>query len=388
MSRRSPRTFLHECMKIAINCRSFLKDQYTGIGRYAYNLVQFLSEIDRENQYYLYVHKGIFDRKRKVPQLKAPNFHVKVDYLNRGFDKALKDVDIYHSPSPDRLDIDGVRVIVTVHDLIYLTYPQGHTPRTIEETHNQFQQIMVKADKIICVSKSTMADLKRHFNVHPSKMRLVYQGIDRDVFYPLDPPEKNKAREVVRIKGIEDPFILFVGTIEPRKNLAGLVNAFAMLKNKKSFTGKLVVIGMKGWMEGPVFDLIEQQKLKDDIIFLGYLSSQELCYFYNVAEVFVFPSFYEGFGFPIVEAFSCGTPVVTSNISSCPEVAQDAALIVEPHKPEDIAQAIERILEDKEFKRALQQKGFHRALDFSFVNTAKNTLRVYEEVYSNFTPEV
>jgi len=370
-------------MKIAINCRSFLKDQYTGIGRYAYNLVKFLSEIDNENEYYLYAHKGIFDRKRKIPRFAAPNFHVKVDYLNRGPDRALNNIDIYHAPSPDRLDITEVKVIVTVHDLIYLTYPQGHTPQTIEETHKQFQRITRRAEKIICVSKSTMGDLRRHFDVSPSTLRLVYQGIDRDVFYPLEVPERKMAQELVRSKGVQDPYILFVGTIEPRKNLDGLIRAFTVLKDKKVFTGKLVVIGMKGWMEGPVFDLIERFKLKDDIIFLGYLSSQELCYFYNMAEVFVFPSFYEGFGFPIVEAMSCGTPVVTSNKSSCPEVAGDAALSVDPHNPLEIAGAIEQILEDRGLRKTLKENGLHRALDFSFVSTAKNTLRVYQEVYNS-----
>jgi len=370
-------------MKIAINCRSFLKDQYTGIGRYSYNLVKSLSEIDNENEYFLYAHKGIFDRKRKIPRFVAPNFHVKVDYFNRGPERALNNIDIYHAPSPDRIDITGGKVIVTVHDLIYLTYPQGHTPQTIEETHKQFQQIIGRSQKIICVSKSTMGDLQRHFDISPSKMRLVYQGIDRNVFYPLEMPERTKAQELVRLKGVRDPYILFVGTIEPRKNLDGLIRAFTVLKDKKVFTGKLVVIGMRGWMEGPVFDLIERFKLKNDIIFLGYLSSQELCYFYNMAEVFVFPSFYEGFGFPIVEAMSCGTPVVTSNKSSCPEVAGDAALLVDPHNPLEIAGTIEQILGDKGLRKVLQGNGFHRALDFSFISTAKNTLRVYQEVYNS-----
>ncbi len=117
------------------------------------------------------------------------------------------------------------------------------------------------------------------------------------------------------------------------------------------------------------------------IIFLGYLSDTELRYFYNNAEVFVFPSFYEGFGFPIVEAFCCGAPVVTSNVSSCPEIAQEAALITDPYKPSDIAEAIERILEDSKFRRSLREKGFVRSADFSFRKMAKETLDVYKDVY-------
>lgn len=369
-------------MFIGINCRSFLKRKYTGIGRYTYHLVKNLSEIDKENQYQLYAKKGFLNISKKLPYFGARNFLVKTDRFNRGIEKSLGKVDIYHSPSPDSLNINhGAKTIVTVHDLIFKTFPQGHTQRTLDETEKQFTSIGKIASKIICCSQNTVNDLKKHFHIPQHKIAMVYQGVDKGLFYSLPPEEMNAAYRLIRARGIREPFILSVGTIEPRKNLENILHAFDKLRTRGQFFGKLVVIGMKGWMSDGIEGLIRKLELKNHVVFLGYLSDRELRYFYNLAEIFVFPSFYEGFGFPIVEAFSCGTPVVTSNVSSCPEVAQDAAVIVDPHDPEDIAQGIARIVGDPKLKQTLREKALKRALDFSFRKTAQETLEVYKEVY-------
>lgn len=367
-------------MRIAINCRSFLKKNYTGIGRYAHNLVTHLSEIDRENEYCLYVQKRFFDPQRRVPRIPAKNFSVKLDWFNRGPGKTLGKVDVYHSPSPDFIHVPGAKIIVTVHDLIYKTYPQGHTPQTCATTDQQLHAIVKQADRIICCSQSTGNDLKKFFDVDEQRIRLIYQGVDKSVFYPLNDEERKGAHSVLQKQGIDQPFLLFVGTIEPRKNLLNVLAACAILKEKKKFDGKLVVAGMKGWLSEGLKEVIGNLKLEEDIIFLGYVTDEELRCLYNLAEVFVFPSFYEGFGFPIVEALSCSAAVVTSNVSSCPEIAGDAALTVEPDNPEDIAGAIGRILQDNAFKVGLQQKAIERAKHFSFRRTAQQTLKVYEEV--------
>ena len=369
-------------MDIAINCRSFLNKNYTGIGRYTYHLLKSLSEIDNQNSYLLYARKGIFNHNRKITNFGAKNFFLRIDRFHKGLEKTVGKIDIYHSPSPDTVNINhGVKIVVTVHDLIFKTFPQGHTQKTIEETEKQFENFINKASKIICCSKSTMHDLQKYFHVKDEKVSLVYQGVDKNVFYIIGKEEERQAEHTLRSKGIRDPFILFVGTIEPRKNLENLLYAFEKIKAKQMFNGKLVVIGMQGWMSEGIEGLIRKLELEDDVLFLGYLPDEELRYFYNKAEVFIFPSFYEGFGFPIVEAFSCGTPVITSNISSCPEVAQDAALMVDPHNFEDIAQAIARIVHDPKLKRELREKGLKRAGDFSFHNTARKTLEVYRDVY-------
>ena len=368
-------------MRIAINCRSFLNKNYTGIGRYAFQLIKSLSEIDQANEYFLYISKRFFS-KRIIPRVPAPNFFLKIDRFNRGMKKTVGPVDICHCPSPEILnDMNGAHSVVTVHDLIYKTYPQGHTSATIEQTERQLEGVVEKASKIICCSQSTLNDLNRYFSVDPQKTVLIYQGVSRKDFYPLDENEARPAQVLIRSKGVEGPFILFVGTIEPRKNLRNLIEAFSLLREKKQYKGKLVVVGMQGWNED-LSSLIGRLGLKQEIIFTGFLSNQELRYFYNMADVFAFPSFYEGFGFPIVEAFSCGVPVVTSNVSSCPEIAADAALTVDPRSPQDIAGAIFRILDDKNLRDQLKQKGFARARQFSFLNTARQTLDVYKEVYA------
>lgn len=369
-------------MRVAINCRSCLTRTYTGIGRYTANLLKGLSQIDSGNHYYLYVRKSPFNFKKKAPSVAAPNFIVKSDLFNRGLKKTLGPIDIYHSPSPDKLDIDCDKIIVTVHDLIYKTYPRGHTRETIQTTEEQFQHIVKKASKIICCSKSTMNDLKRFFSVSQERLALVYESIDRDYFSPLREDEQEQAREVIRTKGIKGPFILFVGTIEPRKNLDNLLRAYFFLREKKQFTGQLVVAGAQGWLSEGISKLVDQLKLRDHVVFLGYVANELLRYLYNQTEVFVFPSFYEGFGFPILEAFHCAAAVVTSNVSSCPEIASDAALLVDPRSPQAIAEGIAKIIDDKNLKAQLKQKALKRAAAFSFLTTAANTLAVYREVFS------
>lgn len=369
-------------MRIAINCRSFLKRQYAGIGRYAFNLVKSLSELDGENEYWLYVQKKYFDFKRQVPRVTARNFEVKIDWLGRGIASALKSVDIYHSPSPDFIHMEPpTKVIVTIHDLVYKTYPEGHTQQARDTTDEQLGRIVAQADKLICCSNNTIQDLCKYFPVDTKKISLVYQGVDNNIFYPLNPKELAAAKKLLERKGVKGPFILFVGTIEPRKNLQNLLLALSELKLKSNYKGKLVVVGMKGWMIEGLDQVIRNLSLQNDIIFPGYVTDEELRHFYNLTDLFIFPSFYEGFGFPIVEAFSCGAAVITSNISSCPEIAGDSAMLVNPYNPEDIANAMAKVLDDKLLRECLQQKGLKRAKDFSFQKTAEETLAVYKEVY-------
>lgn len=369
-------------MRIGINCRSFLNKDFTGIGRYTSQLLQSLSEIDSQNQYLLYAPKRFFAPRRRLPKVPAQNFHLKIDRFYRGVEKTVGKMDVYHCPSPEALGhLNGAKIVVTVHDLIFKTFPQGHTVETIEETQRQFQHIVEKASKIICCSQSTLNDLNRFFKVDANKTALIYQGVHSKDFYLLDDQEEELAQRTVRQKGIDKPFILFVGTIEPRKNLRNLLTAFSILK-KKFFPGQLVVIGSKGWLNEDLLGLSKELGIYDEVCFTGFLSNQELRHFYHQARVFVFPSFYEGFGFPIVEAFSCGTPVVTSNVSSCPEIAGDAALTVNPQSPDEIADAVYRVLADPALHKKLREKGLRRAQDFSFAKTARETLKVYEEVYS------
>jgi len=368
-------------MRIAINCRSILLSQRTGIGRYTYHLIDALGRIDPANDYILHAPKGIFDFKRRLPDFSDyKNLQRYPDYFNQGISR----YDVYHFPCPDEMGTFSGKLVVTIHDLIYKAYPQAHTPQTIALTEKFMQGIAAKADQIICISENTRRDLHRYFDIPEAKSTVVYNGVDHTMFYPLSDQQRQQAQEDLKNQlGIMGPFMLFVGTIEPRKNLGGLLEAFALLKSKKIFEGQLVIAGMEGWMMQGLGELVQRLNIEQDILFAGFVSDVQLRQLYNRAEIFVFPSLYEGFGFPILEAFCCGAAVVTSSTSSCGEVAADAALAVDPQDPKAMAEAMERILTDATFKASLQQAGLKRAQEFSFEKTARNTLDVYRRLVNH-----
>ena len=366
-------------MRIAINCRSILLSQRTGIGRYTYHLLDSLGTIDQVNEYILHTPKGLFDLKRKLPDFSGfKNLKRYPDYLNQGV--PVRRYDLYHYPCPDHVEHPMGKLVFTVHDLIYKVCPQAHTPQTIETTEKHMRLIASKADKIICVSESTRSDLHRSFDIPMQKTEVVYNGVDHGVFYPLSGQEHLEAKLELKRLGIDRPYVLYVGTIEPRKNLKGLLESFAVLKDRKVFQGQMVIVGMKGWMMENIGEHIQQLGIQQDLVFTDFINDALLRKLYNLAEVFVFPSLYEGFGFPILEAFCCQAAVITSSTSSCVEVAGGAALTVDPKSTSDLAQAMEQVLTDEAMKRSLQLAGLKRAQDFSFEKTARETLRVYEHV--------
>jgi len=370
-------------MRIAINCRTFLKRHYDGIGRYTFNLVDSLSKIDDVDEYWLYVHKKYFDFKRDIPRIHAKNFTIKVDWMGRGIDKTLTPVDVYHSPSAEYVNVTGARIVVTVHDLVFKTCPEAFTQKQIEAADDQMNMIVDKADHIICCSQSTIKDLKEHYLADDEQISLVYQGVDKNIFYPIRGEERQRAEGWLKKRNIERPFIFFVGGIHHRKNLHNLILAISELKMQNKFDGRLVVVGMKRSELASLQKMIQNFNLEKEVALPGFVTDEELRYLYNLCEVFVFPSFYEGFGYPIVEAFCCGAAVVTSNRSSCPEIATAGALLIDPYNPTDIAHSIAHILSDPDLKKQLAEKGLKRAEAFSFEKTAQQTLKVYQNVFGH-----
>ncbi len=362
-------------MRIAINCRSILLSQRTGIGRYTYHLLDSLGQIDHANGYILHAPQRLFDFKRRLPDFsRYKNFKNCIDYRHRGIGKS----DIYHLPCPDVIGPYSGKLIVTIHDLIYKTCPQSHTPQAIELTEKYMQAIKAKADKIICISENTRRDLHSFLGLPLEKSCVIYNGADHDIFYTLSPQERFQAAGQLKALGMIKPYVLYVGTIEPRKNLTGLLESFARLKSKKAFQGQLVVAGMKGWMVESLGALIKKLGIQTDVIFTGFVSDGQLRLLYNMAEVFVFPSFYEGFGFPILEAFCCGAAVITSQTSSCGEIAGEAAICIDPMDCNAMANAMAQVLSDKALKESLSKAGLKRAREFSFLATAQKTLEIYQ----------
>jgi glycosyltransferase involved in cell wall biosynthesis len=362
-------------MRIAINTRSILLERPTGIGRYTYHLLDSLGKVDPVNAYILHAPKRRFDFKRRLPDFsRYHNFEPCLDHSCQGPGPS----DIYHMASPDAIGPHEGKLVVTVHDMIYKTYPQGHSPQTIELSEKNMQAIAAKAAKIICISEQTRRDLHAFLDLPVERSCVVHNGVDHNLFYPLADHERLGARRQLKSLGIDKPYILYVGTIEPRKNLTGLLESFAILKSKNIFPGVLVVAGMKGWMVENINDLIKKLGLKSHVIFTGFITDGQLRTIYSMAEAFVFPSFYEGFGFPILEAFSCGTAVITSSTSSCAEIAGEAAVLIDPSNPTAIAAAMEQVLTDKNVRDGLRAAGLKRAAEFSFEKTAHGTLDVYQ----------
>lgn len=364
-------------MRIGIDIRSTLKKK-TGVGYYTINLVNSLARIDGANSYCLYSRIRPFGRSKQLPPLPGSNFCHRVDYSGRGPKKALKEVDLFHTSSYDLLPPNGANFVVTVHDLIPKSFPQGHTKDAIRRMEEGLVSTLERADKIIADSQCTKSDLFKWLRVKEEKVRVIYPGVDQE-FSPVE--GKKDLYICLKIKyNIDFNYILYVGTIEPRKNLKGLIRAYKILKSQHNVTHRLVISGMKGWMYQEVFDLVKELNLSSDITFTGYVPKEDLVTLYNLADVFVYPSFYEGAGLPILEAFACGVPVVTSNCSCMPEIAGEAAVFVDPHEPKEIADGVLKALKDEGLRSHLKEKGLLRAREFSWERTAREMLEVFEEV--------
>lgn len=283
-------------------------------------------------------------------------------------------LDLWHGPVnvlPLALPCPGV---VTVHDVAFLAYPSAYHP-----AKRRYLSLMTglstrRAARVIAVSASTRAELVRWLGVPASKIVVIHNAADRR-YTPLPPDEVARFRAA---RDLPKRMLLAVGTLEPRKNLRGLLEAFALLAPDTDAT--LVIVGAKGWLYDEIFATLEQLGLRDRVRFAGYVPGEELPLWYNAAEVFVYPSLYEGFGLPPLEALACGAPVVTSAASSLPEVVGDAAVLADPRDPAALAAALRRVLDDAELRAALRERGPRRAAEFSWRRTAAATRAVYDDV--------
>ena len=269
--------------------------------------------------------------------------------------------------------------IITVHDLIRYVDFKGydvliHRPNFRDRLYLSLDyQGVKKAIKIIAVSYATKRDLVRYLGIPEERIAVIHEGIDRKIF------------KLIRQRPVSYPYILYVGAEHPRKNLNNLLKAFGRLKQEGDFRGlKLVKVGKAGGQEvdfrKETLLAIETLNLRNEVIFTERVSNEELAAYYSNAECFVFPSLYEGFGFPPLEAMSCGCPVISSSVSSLPEVVGEAALQVKAHDIYELVKAIQETLTNKNLRRKLIQEGFKQARKFSWKHAAQETLQVYQEV--------
>jgi glycosyltransferase involved in cell wall biosynthesis len=295
--------------------------------------------------------------------------------MNRRLRQHLGGADVFHSSDVLNYALPGARNVTTIHDLTAVLFPEYHTAMVREAMAKKFRFAQTQAQAVIAVSECARQDAVEHLGLDPARMHVIHHGVD-EAFRPLPP---DSVAEALRPLGLEPKqYILYVGTIEPRKNLVRLVQAYHRARQTLPAAQKLVLAGMPGWLYEDVLKTIHELELDDDVILLGRVEFELLPALYNGAQLFVYPSIYEGFGLPALEAMACGAPVISSNTSSLPEVVADAGVMVDPYAVAQIATAMEQMLSDKAQREMYRQRGFARAAHFTWQATAKQTLKVYE----------
>jgi len=286
-------------------------------------------------------------------------------------------LDVIHDPTgmaPFLFRAGGAKMVVTIHDVIPWSFPGVSTAWDDLIYHHWLPRILPRVNCVLTDSEHSQADIVHYLNVPQREIRCIYPGIDNS----YRPTRRETVEQVRHHYGLPGRYILFVGSVEKRKNLEGVLQAFARLRQR--IPHGLVIAGPAKWQFAGIMQTIKALDLADSIILTGYVEEKDLPALYSGADLFVFPSFYEGFGLPVLEAMACGVPVITSNISSLPEVAGDAALLIDPQDIEALTAAIESILTDAGLRRDLRQKGLDQAARFTWAETARKTLDVYAEV--------
>lgn len=375
-------------MQIGIDARYITKYK-SGVGFYTQNLLESLGVIDSMNQYYY------LTTQRSIPHLKlnGNNFilmHTYISFENHIFGDfwqnlylplrlAALNIDVFHGPAVFLPLVKlGFKTVVTIHDLVSFLFPQ-----TVPRKYSLYMQLMTRlsarfADGIIASSESTRQDLSKHLRIHPEKIKVIHLAVDES-FKRVE--DREQIQKILEKYKIDSEFVLFIGNLEPRKNLTRLFEAFAIAYSKIS-SYKLVVAGTRGWLYSDIFETVARLNLSDKIIFTGYIDAEDLPALYSAAQVFVLPSLYEGFGLPILEAMSCGAPVITSNMGSIPEVAGDSAILVDPYDIKAIAESLLEVFSNRQLREEMMEKGLRRAKNFSWARVAEETLGVYNEVYN------
>jgi len=349
-----------------------------GITRYIYNLLAHLPPSDHRYTAFLGERKaeGLFPRvDLRFSHLPTRNPLVRIlwEQTILPFRLVKEGIDIVHSLAFAQPLFTSCPGVVTIHDLSFLLFPQGFNFGKRLYLRYMTRYSAQRSLRIIALSHSTKNDLSRFFGIPEGKIEVIPHGVDPR-FRPLNGNLVSRFRQR---RGLPEPMILFLGTIERRKNVGLLLEAYAQIR--KYIPHALVLAGAKGWGADEVFAQAEELGLAD-VIFAGYVEQEELPLWYNAADLLAYPSLYEGFGLPPLEAMASGTPVLTSNTSSLPEVVGDAGILVNPQDADEIARAMLKVLQDEGLQREMRKRGLERAKRFTWQGAAEETVRVYEEV--------
>lgn len=384
-------------MKIAIDIRAAAGEK-AGKGWYTFNLVRGLLEAENfsnskagaignkkkqiQNQYILYSKEKIagFDgfKNVRLKIFKTPGalWHLKVAH-----DIIREKAEIFFAPSSYIIPAilpKSVKTVITIHDLVAFLYPDSHNKKATIIEKLLLRRALKKAAHVVAVSKNTGSDILDHFQCEAGKISVIHCAAGGE-FQPIPPENLQKFRIQTNLPA---SFFLAVGTLEPRKNYPNLIRAFQKV-SKRFPDYHLLVVGKKGWQYGPIYELVKAGYLNKKVHFLNYLSTKSLVNLYNLAHALVFPSFYEGFGMPPLEAMQCGCPVIASHTSSMPEVAGDSALLINPESPDQIADAMIKLIKDPGLHAQLKAGGTKRAGKFSWEKSARELLKIFKKIHEN-----
>jgi glycosyltransferase involved in cell wall biosynthesis len=367
-------------MRVAIDARK-LHD--FGIGTYIRNLLRELARTDRDTEYILLCQPADLGVGAQLgPNFRtvlepSPNYSLR-EQVHVPWVLRRERPHVYHAPHYVLPAGVRCRSVVTIHDCIHLMFPQ-YLPNRAAYAYARATMWAAarRSDRILTVSEASKRDILHFFNVPPEKIVVVYNAIDEH--FRITPPEEAVARVRERYQ-LDHKFVLYVGNIKPHKNLVRLIDAFDELRKGGFDELKLLIIGDEISRLPALRRAVHRHKLHKHVRFLGYLSDDTLAVLYRLASAFVFPSLYEGFGLPPLEAMASGTPVVTSNVSSLPEVTGDAAVLVDPYDVDSIVDGLRRVLDDPVLAAEMGRRGQERAKEFSWARSVEKTRQVYREL--------
>lgn len=381
-------------MRIGIDIRSLGTKRHSGVEEYIFNLLPQLFRLGKNDEFVLFFssYKGVLPKKvldwENFPNVSVKRYRIPSKILNfliwqfsfPNIDRLLGGVDVLFSPNITFSAFSKkTKHVITLHDLSFELFPNFFN------FYRRFWHFLVnprkqarKAAKIITVSKSTMQDVCEIYKIKKEKISPIYLGLS-PLFLNYRPDKKQIEKIKKRYNLSSDPFLLYLGTLEPRKNIASLIKAFNEFKKEDKKTFKLVIAGERGWSFGEVFELAEESPYKDQIIFTGAIKEEDRPAIYYLASLFVFPSFFEGFGFPPLEALSLGKPVICSASTSLLEVFGSHSLLINPHDVGELAWTIGRALGDEKIQLKMKKEGQEYVKKFSWVKTAQKTLQVLHE---------
>lgn len=380
-------------VKIAFDAQLLFEEQKTGIGRTAKMIIDEMIKI-KGNEYQLNCfrikktpkNKQIIQEYQKLgctiklcPWISAPIYNhlerilpIPYKWL---FGASADITQFFNYTVPFGVE---TKCSTFIYDMAYKVCPDTVTKRARRWLNRNLERYCRRSDVIITVSQFSKQEILRYLPVKEEKVHVLYLGVDKAIYHAN---HSNTELASIRKKyHITKDYILYLGTLEPRKNIERLLMAYIELKVNYIDFPKLVLAGKKGWLYQDIFDLARAKNLQDDIIFTGYVKEEDIPSLMEGAAMFVFPSLYEGFGIPPLEAMACGTPVITSNTASLPEVVGEAGLMVDPYSKSDLKDCMLRIYSDKEFQERLSYLGIQRAKDFTWEKAAKQLLNIYREI--------